>query len=42
MRMASFGHASTQNPHTTQRSSSMTNAAGYFSMGSSSRSPASM
>ena len=33
MRMASFGHASTQKPQTMQRSSSMTNFVGYFSIG---------
>ena len=42
MRMASLGQASTQNPQTTQRSSSMTNCFGYFSMGSPSTSAASM
>src|SRR6187200_1299479 len=31
MRIASHGHASTHRPHTTQRSSSISNTAGYFS-----------
>ena len=32
MRIASHGHASTHRPHTTQRSSSISNTAGFFSM----------
>ena len=32
IRIASHGHASTQRPHTTQRSSSISNTAGFFSM----------
>ena len=42
IRIASFGHASTQKPQTMQRISSMTNFTGYFSIGSSGYSPASM
>ena len=42
MRMASLGHASTQNPQTMQRSSSISKRTGYFSIAWSWYSPASM
>jgi len=42
MRIASHGHASTQKPQSTHRSSSISKRTGIFSIVGSDRSPASM